>query len=132
MMCCPPNKVIKSDSKTFSIIAIGGLHEEELCGPLQAMAPTNVKTIHQTSLLHIARNLDQLGLLSPTHGQRSQQQSGQIKLLSVLVDKPKFYKATRHEEISKIVLLRPMAVEALSWRSRHTSQHPAVQSPVHP
>ena len=31
----------------------------------------NVKTVHQTSLLHIESNLDRLGLLSPTHGQRS-------------------------------------------------------------
>ena len=28
---------------------------------LQAMAPTNVKTVHQTSLLHIESNLDRLG-----------------------------------------------------------------------
>ena len=45
---------------------------------LQAMAPTNIKTVHQTSLLHIESSLDRLGLLSPTHDQRSQQQSGQI------------------------------------------------------
>ena len=45
---------------------------------LQAMAPTNVKTVHQTSLLHTEGNLDRLGLLSPPHDQRSQQQSGQI------------------------------------------------------
>ena len=40
---------------------------------LQAMAPTNVKRVHQTSLLHIESNLDRLGMLSPTHDQRSQQ-----------------------------------------------------------
>ena len=40
---------------------------------LQAMAPTNIKTVHQTSLLHIESNLDGLGMLSPTHDQRSQQ-----------------------------------------------------------
>ena len=67
---------------------------------LQAMAPTNVKTIHQTSLPHtIESNLDQLGLLSPTHGQRSQQQSGQITLHLVLITKPKFLKATHRTEI---------------------------------
>ena len=43
---------------------------------LQAMAPTNVKTVHQTSLLHIESNLDRLGMLSPTHDQRSQQKHG--------------------------------------------------------
>ena len=40
---------------------------------LQAMAPTNIKTVHQTSLLHIENSLDRLRLLSPTHDQRSQQ-----------------------------------------------------------
>ena len=49
---------------------------------LQAMAPTNIKTVHQTFLLHIESSLDRLGLLlSPTHDQRSQQQIGQITLL---------------------------------------------------
>ena len=38
---------------------------------LQAMAPTNIKTVHQTSLLHIESNLDRLGMLPPTHDQRS-------------------------------------------------------------
>ena len=51
---------------------------------LQAMAPTNIKTVHQTSLLHIESSLDRLGLLSPTHDQRSQQQSGQITLISTI------------------------------------------------
>ena len=43
---------------------------------LQAMAPTNIKTVHQTSLLHIESNLDRLGMLSPIHDQRSQQKTG--------------------------------------------------------
>ena len=43
---------------------------------LQATAPTDIKTVHQTSLLHIESNLDRRGLLSPTHDQRSQQQTG--------------------------------------------------------
>ena len=45
---------------------------------LQAMAPTNIKTVDQTSLLHIESNLDRLGMLSPTHDQRSQQKTGKI------------------------------------------------------
>ena len=58
---------------------------------LQAMAPTNIKTVHETSLLHIESSLDQLGLLSPTHDQqRPQQQSGQITLQPVLINKSKF------------------------------------------
>ena len=46
---------------------------------LQAMAPTNIKTVHQTSLLHIESNLDRLGMVSPTHDQRSQQKNGKIR-----------------------------------------------------
>ena len=45
---------------------------------LQAMAPTNIKTVHQTSILHNESNLDRLGMLSPTHDQRSQQKTGKI------------------------------------------------------
>ena len=61
---------------------------------LQAMAPTNIKTVHQTSLLHIESNLDRLGMLSPTHDQRSQQKTGKITLQLVLINKSKFLKAT--------------------------------------
>ena len=66
-------------------LAIGGLHEDQLCETYQAIAPTNVRTVHQTSVLHIESSPDRLGLLSPTHGQRSQIQSGQIILQSVLM-----------------------------------------------
>ena len=79
------------------------------------MAPTNVKTVSQTSLLHSESNLDRLGLLSPTHGQRYQQQSGQITLQPVLINKSKFVKATHCTEIKKIEIPRSMVVEALSW-----------------
>ena len=66
---------------------------------LQAMAPTNIKTVHQTSLLHIESNLDRLGLLSPTHDQRSQQQTGQITPQPVLINKSKFLKAAHCQHI---------------------------------
>ena len=79
------------------------------------MTPTNVQTVHQTSLLHIESNLDRLGLLSPTHGQLSQQQSRQITLQSVLINKSKFLKTTHRTEIRKIEIPRSMVVvEALS------------------
>ena len=69
-MCCPPNNVIKSDSKRF--LAIGELHEDKLCDTLQAMAPTNViSMVHQTSLPHVKSNLDRLGLMSPNVGNGS-------------------------------------------------------------
>ena len=99
LMCCPSNKVIKSD--TISCLALGRIHEDKVCGTLQAMVPTNIKMVHQTSVLHIESNLDRLGLLSPTHGQRCPQQSGRITLQSVLINKPKFLKATHHTEIGE-------------------------------
>ena len=68
---------------------------------LKAMTSTNIKTVHQTSLLHIESNLDRLGLLSPTHDQRSQQQTGQITLQPILINKSKFLTATLCTEVSK-------------------------------
>ena len=53
-------------------------------------------------------------LLSPTHGRHSQQQSGQIALQSVLINKPKFLKATHRTTIRKIEIPRSMVVQALS------------------
>ena len=82
---------------------------------LQAMAPTNIKMVRQTSLLHIECSLDRLGLLSPTHDQRSQQQSGQIILQPVLINKSKFLKMTHCTKIRIIEIPRSMVVEALSW-----------------
>ena len=93
---------------------------------LLVMAPTNVKTVHQTSLLHTEGSLDQLGLLSPTHDQRSQQQTGQITVQSVLTNKSKFLQITHRTKIREIEIPRSMVVEALSWSSRRASQHPAV------
>ena len=57
---------------------------------LQAMALTNIKTVHQTSLLHIVSNLDRLGMLSPTHDQRSQQKTGKITLQPLSINQSKF------------------------------------------
>ena len=101
---------------------------------LQAMAPTNnIKTVHQISLLHIESSLDRLGLLSPTHDQRSRQQSVQFTLRPVLINTSKFLKVTHRTRIRKIEIPRSMVAEALSWRSRRASQHPAVQSLImHP
>ena len=73
------------------------------CETLQAMASTNIKTVHQTTLLHIIEsNLDRLGLLSPTHDQRSQQQTIQITLQPVLINKSKFLKATHCRKIRRL------------------------------
>ena len=50
-----PPKASKVIQNVFQ--AIGGLHEDKLRETLQLMAPTNVKTVHQTFLLHIESNL---------------------------------------------------------------------------
>ena len=81
---------------------------------LQEMAPTNIKTVHQTPLLHIESSLDRLGLLPPTHDQRSQQQSGQIKLEPVYINKSLFVKTTHGTETRKLEIPRSIVAEALS------------------
>ena len=71
------------------------------------MAPTNIKTVNQTSLLHIESNLYRLGMLSPAHDQRSQQKTGKVTLQPVLINKSKFLKTTHcTEEIRKIEIPR--------------------------
>ena len=69
---------------------------------LKGMTPTNIKTVHQTSLLHIESNLDRLGLLSPTHDQRSKQKTERITLQPILINKFKFLKATHCRKIRKL------------------------------
>ena len=59
-------------------------------------------------------NLDQIELLSPTHGQRSQQQSGKISLQSILINTPKFLKAKHCKDIRKIEIPCSVVVETLS------------------
>ena len=81
---------------------------------LQAMAPTNIKTVHHTFLLHIESSLDRLGLLSPIHDQSSQQQSGPVTLQLVFINKSKFLKTIHRTKIWNIEIPRSMVVEALS------------------
>ena len=64
-------------------------------------------------LLHIESSLDRLGLLSPTHDQRSQQQMTNT-FQPVLVNNSKFLEATHRTKIRKIEIPRSMVVEALS------------------
>ena len=68
----------------------------------------------------------------PTFSAKNRKNYGKITLQPVLINKSKILKATHRTEIRKNEIPRSMVVEALSWRSRRASQHPAVQSPVHP
>ena len=66
-MCCPStNKVIKGDSKGFSSYRRVTRRQGMRHDTLQAIAPTNVKTVDETSLFNIESNLDRLRLLAPT------------------------------------------------------------------
>ena len=57
--------------------------------------PIIIKTVHQTSLLHNQSNLDRLGMLSPTHDQRSQQRNGKSTLQPILMNEFKFIFSSR-------------------------------------
>ena len=62
---------------------------------LQAMAPTNIKTVHQTSLLHSrATSIDSECCRLPTTSVLSKKKNGKITLQPVLINKSKFLKAT--------------------------------------
>ena len=102
---------------------------------LQAMAPTNIKTVHQTSTPYREQPRSTRNAVAyprPTFSAKTRKNYGTITLQPVLIIKSKILKATHCTEIRKNEIPRSMVVEALSWRSRRASQHPAVQSPVHP
>ena len=106
----------------------------QIATTLQAMAPTNIQTIHQN-------------LLTPY---RAQPRS--TLLIAVAYPRPAFSATNwtnctptsfdQQIQVSQghtlyknkeIKIPRSMVVvEALSWWSRRASQHPAVPSPVHP
>ena len=93
-MCCTSTKVFKRDSKSVLLTAISSEgYTKRSYATLYKQRPrttTSNRPLH-TSLLHIESNLYGLRLLSPTHGQSFQEQSGQITLQSVLVH-PEFFK----------------------------------------
>ena len=83
---------------------------------VQAMAPTNIKTVRQTSLLHIPRasSIDSDCCRLPTTSVLSNKPGTTFQ--PVLINKSsKFIKATHRTEIRKIEIPRSMVVEALSW-----------------
>ena len=111
-------------------LAIGKLHGNKVCDTLQGIARTNVKTVNQTFLLHIESSLDRLGLLSPTHGQRSQQQREPMTLQSFSIIKFTFLKATscRNKEKGNEVH-GDGGLELVKQARESASSRP---SPVHP
>ena len=111
------------------------------------MGPTNVKTVHQTSLLNIEKNLDRLGLLSPTYDQRSQQQSRQITLQLVLINKPSFSRShtdnvltqtfRRFFPLTRWILRRFRCVQIVlsatkvPWEDHGNTTNPALNQEFH-
>ena len=86
-------------------VAIEGLHEDKSCDTSQGMVPTNVNMVHKPPY-SISRatsiDSDPSAIKQTNHAP------------SVLINKPKFLKATRYTEIREFVLPRFIAVEALS------------------
>ena len=117
LMCCPANEAIKSGTKCFLALTIPyyrRVTRRQVMRHFTSNGTDQCRNGSSKLLIPYRSNLDRFGLLSPTHGQRYQQQSGQITLQSVLI-KAKFLKATHHTEIREIEIPRSMVVEALSW-----------------
>ena len=109
-MCCPSYKVIKSDARSclgsrrvifHSYVFFGYTNTNYATLCKQWHRPMSKRFIKLPYSIYIESNLDRLRLLSRTHGQCSQQQSEQMTLQSVLINKPKFLKATYHTEVSR-------------------------------
>ena len=107
----------------------------ETYATLQAMAPINVKTVHQTSLLHTESNLDRLGLLSPTHDQRSQQQTGQQAKWSAGQENIRRYFSTKLNhwltscKSAELASQEGHSVERVWYITGHGLTHPIPPSP---
>ena len=125
-MCCSSNKVIKSDSKSF--LAIRVLHEDKLCDTLQAMAPTNVNTVHEIFFKSRVTSIDSDCCRLPTASVLSNKAWTNHAPITFDQEVQVSQGHTHYTEIRKIEISRPMLVEALSWESRRASQHPAVQA----
>ena len=96
---------------------------------LQAMSPTNNKTVHQTSFTPYREQprLTQIVVAYPRPAFSATNRTNTFR--PVLINNSKFTHRTkiRENEIPRSMVV----VEALSWSSRRASQHPAVRSPVH-
>ena len=110
-MYCPSNKVIKNYTKRF--LALGALHEDKVCDILQAMAPTNVQTVHQTSFsISRATSIDSNCCCLPTasglSNKADKSRSNQFRPANLSFSRP-----YHHARIRRIEIPRPMVVEAL-------------------
>ena len=82
---------------------------------LQTMAPTNNKTVHQTSFTPY-REQPRSTRFIVTYPRPAFSATNRTKTFqSVLINNSKFLKATHRTKIRKIEIPRSMVVEALSW-----------------
>ena len=96
---------------------------------LQAMAPTNNKTVHQTSFTPYREQPRSTRIVVAYPRPAFSATNRTNTFQPVLINNSKFLKATHRTKIRKIEIPRSMVVEALSWWSRRASQHPAVTKP---
>ena len=83
---------------------------------LQAMAPTNIKTVHQTSFFTPYREQPRSTRIVVAYPRPAFSATIRTNTLqSALINNSKFLKATHRPKIRKIEIPRSMAVEALSW-----------------
>ena len=97
---------------------------------LQAMEPTNSKTVHQTSFTPYREQprSTRIVVAYPRPAFSATNRTTNT-FQPVLINNSKFLKATHRTKIRKNEIPRSMVVEALSWWSRRASQHPAVTKP---
>ena len=96
---------------------------------LQAMAPTNSKTVHQTSFTPYREQPRSTRIVVAYPRPAFSATNRTNTFQPVLINNSKFLKATHSTKIRKIEIPRSMVVEALSCWSRRASQHPAVTKP---
>ena len=82
---------------------------------LQAMAPTNIKTVHQTSFTPYREQPRSTRIVVAYPRPAFSATNRTNTFQPVLINNSKFLKATHRTKIRKIEIPRSMVVEALSW-----------------
>ena len=82
---------------------------------LQAMAPTNIKTVHQTSFTSYREQPRSTRIVVAYPRPAFSATNRTNTFQPVLINNSKFLKATHRTKIRKIEIPRSMVVEALSW-----------------
>ena len=128
-MCCPSNKVIKSDSNVFYLLK-GCTNTSYAALYKQWHRPMSKRFIKLPYSISRATSIDSDCCHLPMVSVLSNE-ADKSRFQSVLINKHKVSQGnTSCRKIRIIIIPRSKAVKALSSRSRCASQYPAVQSPV--